>query len=189
MVTMSKTVRGKELASSTEFNSVPLIIKKEIQEFINSIAEINFLCPDGNPNLEWGLFERSTQQEAYDAAWIVAYGATADTVSKWEDTTSWAAYAAVRKALSGVSYVDAVEDIVSKAASDKQPKAATSAALYALYILAKDLDFPGKERYSAHVNEHWNVWEKGYGLAAEVNGKFYVYTAKPVRTEESLLRR
>jgi hypothetical protein len=39
-----------------------------------------------------------------------------------------------------------------------------------------DLDIPAKHR--KHVRDRWRVWQKGYGLACDVDGVLYVYAVK-----------
>jgi hypothetical protein len=56
--------------------------------------------------------------------------------------------------------------------------AARVAALYAEFILTSDLKFDDKKKHIKTVNDRWDVWKKGYGVYARVNGVLYVYAKK-----------
>ncbi len=186
MATKNRMTSGKELVSRPEFNSVSEPIKRALQEFVDNIPKINFLCPDGDPNPRWLLFERPTLNEAYDAAWSAIEGAPGTTQKL--DAITWAAEEAVLGAFRGEPLAASVRNAVERVASTVQLGAAKSAGLYALYILSGDRYFPDKELLYYNVRERWKVWEKGYSLLAEVNGMLYVCAARPEATTGLLLR-
>jgi hypothetical protein len=47
--------------------------------------------------------------------------------------------------------------------------------LMAHLTLVKDFEFPSKEKYSRHIQQRVNAWQKGYGVIGDVNGLLYVY--------------
>ena len=88
-------------------------------------------------------------------AWHVSYG------KNW-DAAGDAAWGAAR---------DAVRDAEWDAAGD----AAGDANLFARCLLVKDKI---AKKHFKHAMARWKVWQAGYGLKCDVNGKLYVYAIK-----------
>lgn len=143
--------------------------------WIDTLKDIAWLKPDGNPNPEWKLFP--TRAAARDAAWAAARAAAGD-----------AAGAAARDA-AGDAARDAAWDAALDAALDATRAAAWAAAwdaardaaldaawdaaLYARGMIVADLKLESKHR--THIKQRMEVWQKGYGLLCDVDGVLYVY--------------
>jgi phosphoribosyl-AMP cyclohydrolase len=75
---------------------------------------------------------------------------------------------------------------------DMKTEALSDAILMARYILASDLNFESKQKYTKYAETRWEVWKKGYALLiCDEDGVPYVYAKKednknPIR---NLLRR
>ena len=68
--------------------------------------------------------------------------------------------------------MDAAWNTARDAARDAARNAAWDTSLYVTAIIS-EWNFPLK--YQKHIKERMEVWQKGYGLLCDVNGKLYVY--------------
>jgi hypothetical protein len=185
----------RERISASMIKGLPEERISELDEFISGIERIPYFKPDGEPRKEWRMFYGKTLAEAWsaakdaawvsamavegnrameaakDAAWVSAMGAIRDAAIGANRDASWiAAWDAARDAT-----WNAVGPIARTIASVAAGDAVLDAALMAQLIVVKDLGFEGKDRHIKHVSERMDVWRKGYGVAADVNGILYVY--------------
>jgi hypothetical protein len=174
--------------------ALPKERQDEFYNFLLDIKDTKFFKPDGKPNPEWKVFYGSTIAEAWEAAldaaraeaWDAAKNTALVTVrdAAWTSAFGAARDAALDAARSRAWSVawDAVRDIVWTTASDAARVAAgdavLDAALMAQLIVVKDLDFEDKESHLRRAAERMEVWKKGYGVAADVNGILYVYCVR-----------
>ncbi len=198
-----KITKGRELVSKTEFSGVSESTKEELQKFIDSIPGTRFLYPHSPPNPEWKFFSFDGRGKPDAAAWwrveaakqcgsstsiaesalrevrMRVYGTQYDRA--WDPTRTAAYYAVgdvIQDTLRGSNIITGRVTSSWLAAGD--------AALYAYYILTRDMDFPGRKEYYDHVKARWNVWQKGYGLAGDVNGVLYAYDFRPYFANNSV---
>jgi hypothetical protein len=104
---------------------------------------------------------------ARDAAWDAAGAAAGD--AAWD--AAWDAAGDAARDAAGAAAGDAARD----AARDAAGAAAWAAALMAQMAVTSDLDFPDAEKHRRHARDRWKVWQMGYGLACDVNGKLFTY--------------
>ena len=124
-----------------------------------------------NPNLDAILkFVRHIRKTKYlemhgklNAKWKVFYGK--DLTAAWSAARS-AAESAARSAAGSAAW---------SAAGSAAESAARSASLQAELLLVADLDFAEKAKHMATAKAEMEVWERGFGFAAEVGGTLYVY--------------
>ena len=131
-------------------------------DFVDSIKDVKFGQPDGNPLPEWKLF--SHRNAAWDAAWGAA-----------EDAAWGAAWSAAGDAARGAARDaawSAAEDAAWGAAWSVARDAARDASLYGSCLIAADLIDP---KHVEHARRRWEVWAKGYALLCDVDGVLYVY--------------
>jgi type I site-specific restriction endonuclease len=161
-----------------------------LEAFImEELPAIHFLQPDGKPKMEWQMFYGNTWEKAKNAATAAASELYAETMQDKLWREAWdvvhklpnisnaldAAVATVSRytALNIMRSTHGAADVVATATS-----AAFDANLKACYIIAGQVEFEGKEAYTKHANEHWNVWVKGYAVGCEAEGKWYVYAKR-----------
>jgi hypothetical protein len=150
----------------------------ETERFIASVKDVPFFKPDGHPREDWNLFTAPTGDAAWAAAKDAAWGAAWDAARDAAGPAAWdAARDAARDAAwdaAGYAAGDAAWDAARDAAGPAAWDAARGAALMAR-VLISELTGPHLE----HARARWEVWQKGYGLLCDVNGKLYVYGVEP----------
>lgn len=179
----------------------------ELNAFLTRIANLQIYRPNARPKSSWRMFYARRIEDAEDVAFLTAVatenGKKASSV--WKEATlsreaaggvfmgehgaydaalmaGWnATVAAAKKAGRERTVKDAQE---SRFGSGDQ--FGFTVGLMAGLILVKDLNFDGKERYLKHAAERMEVWEKGYGLAGDVNGVLYVYAQAELGPEKHL---
>jgi len=155
----------------------------DTENWVKTLKDISWLKPDGKPKKEWMLFE--TRDAARDAAWDAARdaarNAARDAARNAARNAAWdAAWDAARDAARDAAG-DAARDAARNAAwnaawdaaGDAARDAAWDAALYSRGLVVSDLNLA--EKYIVHIKKRMEVWQKGYGLFCDVNGKLYVY--------------
>jgi len=169
---------------------------KPVLDFIESIPKVKFFSMKGKVSVSWKMFYGETWSAAYDAAYGAAYGAASGAASGAAydaayGAASGAAYDAAYGAASGAAY-DAAYGAASGAASGATYGAASGAAygaasgatsgasLLACCLLVKDKI---AKKHLIHVKKRWAVWQAGYGLKCDVNGKLYVYAVKKAKVK------
>jgi hypothetical protein len=190
--------------------SVPEALVKEKNAFIERTraTQIQVMSQASRPKDTWRIFYARTYQDAADVAHLTAWEAARGKPVKkeWEaaihseyalrntpfpaiDSALMAGWHATLEAADKAGRGKTVRE-VQHAFFGPGDQFAFDVGLMAGLILVKDLDFEGKERYLKHAAERMEVWERGYGLSCDVNGKLYVYAATPYRPErpESHLR-
>jgi len=65
---------------------------------------------------------------------------------------------------------------------------ASAAVLMARMKVLQDIDFALKDTHTNRAARRMEVWEKGYCLAADINGILYVYSAAPTPPEQLRMR-
>jgi hypothetical protein len=147
----------------------------DTEGWVATLKNISWLKPDGKPKKEWMLFE--TRAAAGDAAWAAAGDAAKD--AAW--AAAWAAAGDAAKdaawAAAWDAAWDAAKDAAWAAAGDAAGDAAWDAALYARVIFICD-GLKLAEKHKTHIKKRMEVWQKGYGLLCDVNGKLFVYYKK-----------
>lgn len=165
----------------------------EINVFLDSIKDVKFLQPDGNPLPEWKLFLAPTLFDSWGALYEATKHHSRDAI---RETTQNAIHWALRND-DDVDFVEgtvrsAVWRLVSDATdafratvkdSDRERRnwasargvawnASQDAALYAAAVLAAGHIDPEHLEYA---RRRWKVWVKGYGVYCDVDGVLYVY--------------
>jgi hypothetical protein len=143
-------------------------------EFVATIPRVPWFRPDGKPDPEWRVYP--TRAAAGAAAGAVARDAAR--VAAWDAARDAgdAAGAAVWDAAGATAWVAARDAVraVGDAAGDAARAAAWDAAWECqVNHLCSDLGIEDHHRRA--VSDRWRVWQKGYGLFAEVGGVLYVY--------------
>jgi len=209
----TQQTRSKQIKLGIEgLSKLPKERQTEFNGFISDIEKIPYFRPDGKPDKRWRVFYGDTLAEARIAAWTAwaaawnaagngavdrasnaalaactacnATGNGAGGAAMFAAWKAWsAAWNAAEKAASSIGGNAAGID-TRIAARD----AAEDAASMGRLIAVKNLDFEGKDKCIGYANERMNVWRKGYGLAAEVNGVLYVYCVRKSATERIQLR-
>ncbi len=82
----------------------------------------------------------------------------------------------------------ALESMINLTAKAITLDVAAAAKLMARSIVLQDLNYLFKETHTNHAKKRMEVWEKGYCLAADINGVLYVYCAAPQPPEQLQLR-
>ena len=136
----------------------------DCEGWVATLKNISWLKPDGKPKKEWMLFETR------DAAWAAARDAARD--AAW-DAAGDAARDAARDAAWDAAG-DAAWAAAWAAARDAARDAAWDAALYSRGMFICD-GLKLAEKHKTHIRKRMEVWQKGYGLLCDVNGKLYVY--------------
>ena len=147
---------------------------KAHEKFVQEIKQrkIPFLKNDGKPLKEWKLFE--TWDASRDAARDAAGGAARDAAGGAARGAAWdAARGAARGAAGGATW-DAAGGATWDAARGVAWSAARDAALYT-QVFHVCFGLKIKAKFKTHAKKRWQVWQKGYGLLCDVNGKLYVY--------------
>ncbi len=158
--------------------------EKELNDFVGRLGQIIYFRPDSDPKKEWRVFYADTWDAAAamakdaaggDASLIDARAATSvrslDAV--WgsplaaEENKRWAE--AYSKAFHTIWYSNG-ESFANLAGG-----AAADAAALASALFTRENDYEGRDKTIAAAKERMEVWEKGYGLAAEKDGVLYVY--------------
>jgi hypothetical protein len=129
---------------------------RAVESFVrDEIPAVPWFRPDGNPDPAWVLVERPAWGAAWDAAgdaaWDAAWGAAWDAA--------------------GGAAGDAAGDAARGAAGD----AARDAALRAMVLVCSGLALAPE--HVAHAETRWRVWQKGYALLRDVDGRLVVYAA------------
>ena len=189
---------------------IPRVFLKEKDIFIERARAIQMqsMSQTSRPKGTWRMFYARRHQDAEDVAHLTALEAARGKPVKKE----WEASVHSEYALRDTPFPamdaalmagwHATLEAAKKAGREKTVREAQDSlfgpgnqfefdvGLTAGLILVKDLDFEGKERYIKHAAERMEVWERGYGLSCDVNGKLYVYTVTPYQPEspESHLR-
>jgi hypothetical protein len=198
----------KVQAALEKMQQLPQAIQAKWADFATGISKIEFFKPDGKPNRAWKVFYADNLAEARNNALSAARQASLEgsvsgiAASTWEyglDSASTAVQRVVHQQGRGKEWDDgreAVKGIMTAAISEKAKEvmgnrieaadtifdASKDARLMSGAITASDLDFEGKAKHLAHAAARMEVWEKGYGLACDVEGTLYVYavnSAKP----------
>lgn len=105
----------------------------------------------------WRAVERFVTEELPAVPWFQPDGNPDPAWRVFTAPTVVAAGAAARVAARGASW-DAARD----------------AGFYTL-VAHVCADLPLEERHRAHARERWAAWQKGYGVATDVDGVLYVY--------------
>ena len=122
------------------------------EKFIKHIKDIPYFLMRGKIKAEWNMSWGKTWSAAYLAAGSAADSAagSAAWLAAWSAAYS-AAYSAARSA-------------------------ADSAALYVRCLLTLKLGL--EKKHFLHAKARMEVWEAGYGLRCDMNGKLYCYGVK-----------
>jgi hypothetical protein len=185
ITTQTKSLNDEGKSQLKEkLNGLPEANKDDVIKHIEDILNTPFLHPDGSPKEEWEMFYGNTLEAARDTA-----SATADvTAMHVARDAAWdAAWDAARGAGRGAAWdaaMDAAQDAVREAAGNAVLDAPWDAALMAGYLVVGDLDFEGKDEYLKQALARWEVWQKGYGLFDNINGRLYVYARTPADLRE-----
>ncbi len=190
--------------------SVPEVLVKEKDASIERARTIQMQSMNqaSRPKSSWRMFYARRYQDAEDVANLTAWeDARGKSVKKEWDAAIHSRYApknvpmpALDSAL--MAGLHATLEAAEKVGREKAVREAQRSlfgpgsqfefdvGLMAGLILVKDIEFEGKERYLKHAAERMEVWERGYGLAGDVNGRLFVYAATPYQPEkpESYLR-
>ncbi len=144
--------------------------------FVASIRDVDWLRPDGRPLKKWKFFD--TRDAAWNAARDAVGAAAGDAAGAAAGDAAGdaaraaardAAWNAARAAVWDVAWA-AVRDVAWAAAWD----VAWDASLCAQCVhICDGTDLAAN--HIKHAKARWQVWEKGYGLAADVEGMLYVY--------------
>ena len=129
---------------------------RRVNAFVQSLTSVKFFDGHGKVNAKWLMFP--ARDAAYDAA---------------RDAARDAAWYAARDAAWYAARDDARDDAYD-AARYAARDAAYDAAGLSLCLLVSDLKAFDK-KHLRYMLRRWAVWEAGYGLAADVDGVFYVY--------------
>ena len=129
------------------------------EKFIASVKGVKWLDGHSKTKKSWKMFDTrdAARAAAWDAAWDAA-GAAA------RDAARDAAWAAARAA---------ARDAARAAARDAAWDAAWDAGLMARMEICYDLHIDAKHR--RHAKARWDVWQRGYGLACDIDGELYCY--------------
>ena len=144
---------------------------KPVLNFIKSIPKVKFFSMKGKVSASWKMFYGETWSAACGAACNAAYGATSVAASV---AAYGAASVAASSAASDAACVAACVAAYD-AAYDAAHDAAYDAGLLASCLLVKDKI---AKKHFNHAVARWKVWQAGYGLRCDVNGKLYVYAVK-----------
>jgi hypothetical protein len=166
---------------------------KPVQDFIASIPQVKFFSMQGKVSASWKMF----YGETWGAAWVAAWGAAgvAARVAAW-GAAGVAAWDAARGAAGGAAGIaawdaagvaagvvarDAARDAAGVAAGGAAGDAARDADLLARCLLVKDRL---AKKHLNHAKKRWAVWQAGYGLKCDVNGKLYVYAVRKPKAKK-----
>lgn len=179
----------------------------ELNAFLTKVANLQLHRPDGKPKRSWRIFYARRIEDAEDVAVLTAVAAEKGkkASSVWKEATfdreatggelvsKHSAYNAALMAGWNATIMAARKAGREKAVRNAQDSRigsgdqfGFSVGLMAGLILVMDLNFEGKERYLKHATERMAVWEKGYGVAGDVNGVIYVYAQKGSEPEKYL---
>jgi len=142
------------------------------QNAIANLTNIAWLKPT-KPKQEWRIFYGKDWAAARAAAWDAARDAAraAARAAAWDaawDAARDAAWAAARAA---------AWDAARAAAWD----AADQIAINVLYA-----DLPIEQKHRDAITARWDVWQRGYGLMAEIDGVLFVYAPESARELEGI---
>jgi len=170
-------------------------MKAETKQFIESLKTIQWFEADGRPDSEWKLFGsmdaawdaargdvrgdawNAARDAIREAAWNAAWNATGR--AAWNTAWNAAGYAAwdaawdAAWATARVTARATARDIARVGAWGAAFDAAFDAALLAIVI---ESGITGK--HAAHARDRMRVWQKGYCLLCDANGRLYVYAVK-----------
>jgi len=151
---------------------------------------------DAARSAAWDAARDAARGAAWDAAWYAAWDAAWDAAWNAARSAAWSAardaawYAARDAARDAAWYAarDAARDAAWYAARDAVRDAARSAAWSAAWNAARDAKLMAglsvcdglqlAENHAEHIRARWRIWQKGYAPLCDVNGVFYVYSAK-----------
>ena len=174
MIEEGKAQLRERLAGLPEAN------KNKIVKFVfEEIPNTPFLHPDGRPNKEWIMLYRDTVGAASDATRGAVLGAALN--------AACTARGAGRDVAWGAAW-DAAWNAALSAAREAALDVAHDAALMAGYLVVADLGFKDKVEYLEHALARWEVWQKGYWLLGDIDGKLYVYSSKALEEQEQRIR-
>lgn len=164
---------------------LPASSQNKLADFFKQISELEYLKkPDGKPLPKWRVFYGATVDEAWGAANKAAheYDTPGDSgmSTGWNDAYNAACSAAAK---SHPRREEARKDVHLAAWNASQNASgllsvngpSTYAALVASLIAVEDIDFSGKIEHMNHAKGLWEVWKKGYGLAAVVDDTLFVF--------------
>ena len=179
---------------------VPIELTRELGTFIVRARQIytHFMEQNSEPKSEWRMFYARRWQDAEDVANLTA----SQEARRTPISDEWK-YAALSKEEAGGEHhalmnpdshnaaLMAGMNATMRAAKNAGRENAVRQAQRSLFgtgdefeftvglmaglILVKDLEFEGKDKYMEHAAERLEVYEKGYGLAGDVNGELYVF--------------
>ena len=154
---------------------------RAVERFVAALPGVPWFAPDGQPDPAWLLTERpdwataraAAGAAAGAAAWAAAWdaaGAAARAAARdaARDAAGDAAWAAAR---------DAAWDAAWDAATDAATDAARDAELMAAVLVCDGLALA--PAHVAHAEARWRVWQKGWALLGDVDGRLVVYAARP----------
>jgi len=149
-----------------------------VEQVIEKIKEIKYFQPDGKPLESWHVSTGKTWEEAREAAEKTSEEDALNTIG---NAARRAAGDTAGDAARDVAW-DAAWDAAGRAAGDAAGDAARDAAWGAAWdatgdaaLLARVKLSKIKGKHLKHVEEHMQVWKKGYALYCDINGKLYVY--------------
>lgn len=162
------------------------VAENNAYSFIGKIADMRtwFLNPHEPPEEAWQVF--------YGSSWAVAGRAAKRAAMNevvWDDDSEAARLAAASAATHAGrekewhAVFNSATEAVRAAAGKKSlttRRARMDAAVLASLLLVEDLEFEGKEQYLKRARERWSVWQKGYALLCDKDGKLYVYARQPL---------
>jgi hypothetical protein len=148
-----------------------------VETFLASIRAVPWFKPSGPPDPAWQHYA------ARDAAWAAARAAAGDAAGDAVWAAARAAAGDAARPAAGAAARDAAWAAAGAAARDAAWAAAGDAAwaaeLQTLMAIAVDLDYPDKAKHEAHARARWDVWQRGYGCACDVDGQLFTYGAVP----------
>lgn len=158
-------------AHRSAFSVLPRESAVQLDGFLSrGTRSVPFFKPDGKPDMEhWRLFRAPTWHDAKAAAEKAILNSS---VQDWRtDPARW--IQAARNAAMDAGREEAwhaVREILYM----KLERSAFDATNYARSIIVSDLEFEGKAEFIGYARSSWNVWEKGYYKAGDLNGKHIV---------------
>ena len=83
---------------------------------------------------------------------------------------------------------DDLNAMINSVANPVAMEFASAAVLMARAKVVQDIDFALKDTHTSRAARRMEVWEKGYCLAADINGILYAYSALPIPPEQLRMR-
>lgn len=174
-----------------ELHALPLKMQRTLLRFIEEVRTAQYLDAHGPApamtNL-CGLYEGDTWLKAKEKAKTIA--GDAEKEGREKAKLSNETLMAAMKAANGASRFTAITAIIpfmNGLAEGVLPDLnhndylSRDLALMASMLLVSDLEFEGKERFTAHAKLRWDIWKCGYAVACDTDGQLHIYYSKGPR--------